>query len=73
MFKVIDFSKGGKKIILSHSRIFEDARDNGAGKKQKSSGGGSKMQMPQIEKTTLGDVSGLEELKAQMEKEEKKK
>ena len=72
-FKVIDFSKGGKKIILSHSRIFEDVRDEASGKKRKSSGGGSKMQMPQIEKTTLGDVSGLEELKAKMEKEEKAK
>jgi len=72
-FKVIDFSKGGKKIILSHSRIFEDARDEASGKKKKSSGGGSKMQMPQIEKTTLGDVSGLEELKAKMEQEEKDK
>ncbi len=45
-FKVIEFSKGGKK-------------------------GGEKVQMPQVEKTTLGDVSALEELKAQMEKEEK--
>ena len=73
MFKVIDFSKGGKKIILSHSRIFEDARDEAAGKQKKSSGGHSKVQMPKIEKTTLGDVSALEELKAQMEKDEKKK
>ena len=72
-FKVIDFSKGGKKIILSHSRIFEDIRDEASGKKRKPSGGGSKMQMPQVEKATLGDISGLEELKAKMEKEEKKK
>ena len=71
-FKVIDFSKGGKKIILSHSRIFEDARDEAAGKPRKSSGGGSKLKMPQIEKTTLGDVSGLEALKNKMEAEEKK-
>ncbi len=70
MFKVIEFSKGGKKIILSHSRIFEDARDDAAGKPRKSSG---KLQMPQVEKTTLGDVTGLEELKAKMENEEKKK
>ena len=71
-FKVIDFSKGGKKIILSHSRIFEDARDEAAGKPRKSSGGGSKMKMPQIEKTTLGDVSGLGALKDKMQAEEKK-
>ena len=71
-FKVIDFSKGGKKIILSHSRIFEDARDEAAGKTKKSSGGSSKIKMPQIEKTTLGDVSGLGALKDKMQEEEKK-
>ncbi|MBN2669654.1 MAG: 30S ribosomal protein S1 [Bacteroidales bacterium] len=68
MFKVIDFSKGGKKIILSHSRIFEDARETSNTKKK---AGSSNIQMPQVEKTTLGDVAGLEELKARMEEDER--
>jgi small subunit ribosomal protein S1 len=67
-FKVIDFSKGGKKIILSHSRIFEDARDeaNGVTKKKVQNINAN------MEKTTLGDVSDLASLKSSMEKSEKK-
>jgi len=67
-FKVIDFSKGGKKIILSHSRIFEDARDEANGTTKKK----TQNINPTMEKTTLGDVSDLASLKSSMEKSEKK-
>jgi small subunit ribosomal protein S1 len=75
-FKVIEFNKDAKKIFVSHSRIHED--DNRAQKQsernEKSSKGGSRggNLNDKIEKTTLGDVSGLQELKDQLEKEEKK-
>jgi len=67
-FKVIDFSKEGKKIIVSHSRIFEDERREENAKK---SGKSSKTKAMKIEKTTLGDVTALADLKSKMEQEAK--
>jgi len=71
-FKVIDFNKDGKKIILSHSRIFEDKEDAQNQKKAKSTKRAIKSNQSKIEKTTLGDVSALQELKEKMDADEKK-
>ena len=75
-FKVIEFNKDSKRIILSHSRTFEDpAREEkkAAAKKARA----PKNDTPKIENvaasTTLGDIDALAQLKAQMEKGEKKK
>ena len=78
-FKVIEFNKDSKRIILSHSRIFEDeakaekAEAKKAAKKAKEST--AKESAPalnaNIEKTTLGDISELAALKEKLEKEEK--
>ena len=75
-FKVIEFNKDSKRIILSHSRTFEDpAREEkkAAAKKARA----PKNDAPKIENiaasTTLGDIDALAQLKAQMEKGEKKK
>jgi len=70
-FKVIDFSKEGKKIIVSHSRVFEDVQREAAGEKPKSSKSSKKAKAVKLDKTTLGDVSDLAALKTQMEKDEK--
>jgi len=72
-FKVIDFSKEGKKIIVSHSRVFEDERKDANGNKPSKSGSKSKKKSNNIklEKTTLGDVSALADLKSQMESDNK--
>ena len=72
-FKVIEFNKDSKRIILSHSRTFEDpAREE---KKAAAKKGGRKNDTPKIENiaasTTLGDIDALAELKAKMEKGEK--
>jgi small subunit ribosomal protein S1 len=75
-FKVVEFNKDAKKIFVSHSRIHEDENRAQQGEQPKKSGkkqGGrpvNKMN-DKIEKTTLGDVSGLAELKQQMEDQEK--
>lgn len=78
-FKVIEFNKDSKRIILSHSRIFEDARraetkkekDAAVEKKSvKKSKKDKKEELPvqqAMEKTTLGDISELAELKGRME------
>ncbi len=75
-FKVIEFNKDSKRIILSHSRIAEDAtkaekREKAAPKKS-AKPAAEAVAAPAIEKTTLGDLSALQALKAQLQKEEKK-
>jgi small subunit ribosomal protein S1 len=75
-FKVIEFSKSAKRIILSHSRVFEDekkAEETAAKKAQsKQTKKAVKSVKESIEKTTLGDISELAALKSQMEAEENK-
>lgn len=75
-FKVIEFSKSAKKIVLSHSRIFEDEKKAVADAEKKASNvatkKASKKIKSSIEKTTLGDITELAALKNEMEKQEKK-
>ncbi len=73
-FKVIEFSKATKRITLSHTRIFEEAkRAEAAAEKaeKRASAEATKSSVKKInasiEKTTLGDIAGLAELKAAME------
>ena len=75
-FKVLEFSKATKRITLSHSRIFEEAkRAEVAAEKaeRRAAADATKSSVKKInasvEKTTLGDIAGLAELKAQMEKQ----
>jgi small subunit ribosomal protein S1 len=74
-FKVIEFNKGAKRIILSHSRVFEDEKrseEETARKTQvKTTKKGVKKLKESLEKTTLGDISELAALKDQMEASEK--
>ena len=74
-FKVIEFSKATKRVTLSHTRIFEEAkRAEVAAEKaeRKAAAEATKSSVKKIqqsvEKTTLGDIAGLAELKAQLEK-----
>jgi len=76
-FKVIEFNKDSKRIILSHSRTFEDpAREEkkAAAAAKKAAPRAKKDETPKIENvaasTTLGDIDVLAELKAKMEKGE---
>ena len=74
-FKVIEFNRDAKRIILSHSRIFEDAAkaEERAEKKAatKKSTGKREDVAPAIQNqaasTTLGDIDALAALKEQME------
>ena len=71
-FKVIEFNKDSKRIILSHSRIFEDEAkaEKAAEKKAKRAPKAEKPEAPAtpaIEKTTLGDIEELAALKARLE------
>ena len=77
-FKVIEFNKDSKRIILSHSRIAEDIKRNENRKERaerkkadapKKAAAEPAAAAPQIEKTTLGDLASLQALKEQMEGE----
>ncbi len=73
-FKVLEFNKDAKKIIVSHTLTFTDevagSRGSGSGGKKRS-GGHSKAVKDlnaNQEKTTLGDLDALTALKEKMEK-----
>ncbi|MFR9563139.1 MAG: 30S ribosomal protein S1 [Rikenellaceae bacterium] len=77
-FKVVDFSKATKRFSLSHTRLSEDIKKGEAQAEKaekRASADATKSSVKKlnasVEKTTLGDVTGLAELKAQMEKNEK--
>ena len=73
-FKVIEFNKDAKRIILSHSRIFEDvakAEERAEKKAAKKATAKVKEEAPAIQNqaasTTLGDIDALAALKQQLE------
>ena len=77
-FKVIEFSKENKKIIVSHTRVFQDnleterqKSENEEAKKERTTKKTVKKINETLEKTTLGDLSVLASLKEEIEKEQK--
>lgn len=87
-FKVIEFNKDAKKIVLSHTRIHEDLKRAAKAESAESETStspkksvtkrtkkeeSSTVQTPAIEKTTFGDIQSLVDLKDQMESEAAKK
>ena len=70
-FKVIEFNKDSKRIILSHSRIFEDeakAERNETRKAKRAAKRQEETPMlnQPVEKATLGDLEALAELKEKL-------
>ena len=74
-FKVIEFNKDAKRIILSHSRIFEDAQKAEEKAEKKAKKAAKKEDAPMIQNqaasTTLGDIDALAALKQQLEEGKK--
>ena len=74
-FKVIEFNKDAKRIILSHSRIFEDAAKAEEKAEKKAAKKTKKEEAPvitnQAASTTLGDIDTLAALKEQLDAEKK--
>ena len=75
-FKVIEFNKDAKRIILSHSRIHEDAKRAEKGETtettaKKATKKTKKEEAPVVttsaEKTTLGDIQSLSDLKDKLD------
>ena len=78
-FKVIEFNKDSKRIILSHSRIFEDEQKGERAEQPRKERRERRERQPRrqaeetavintpLERTTLGDLEALAELKQKLE------
>ena len=65
-FKVIEFNRDARRILLSHLRTWEERKETPKENKPKKE---AAVELPKVEKTTLGDLSVLANLKASMEAE----
>ena len=77
-FKVLEFSKENKKIILSHSRVHQDTvaaerskEKTKVASEEESTQRTVRRMKDSMEKTTLGDIAALANLKSDMEESEK--
>ncbi len=76
-FKVIEFNRNDKRILVSHARIWEEAKNEaveGERKEKKvereKTAKTVKAMQKSVEKTTLGDLSALSELKEKMDQQD---
>ncbi|MCB0381162.1 MAG: S1 RNA-binding domain-containing protein, partial [Flavobacteriales bacterium] len=81
-FKVLEFNKNAKKIVLSHTQLFKETEAEEKSAVPKAKGGKAKADgsttskavkknNDSMEKSTLGDIDALSALKASLEKGEK--
>jgi len=77
-FMVIEFDRNEKRIVLSHTRTWEQARmeEKEAGRKEAKAEADKtrkavKTVQSKVEKATLGDLGALAEIKAKLKEEEK--
>jgi small subunit ribosomal protein S1 len=72
-FKVIEFNKEFKRIVASHTATFREEEEKNFKSSSNESGNNNVASSSNnAEKSTLGDIDALMELKAKMEKSEKK-
>ncbi len=71
-FKVLEFNKNGKKIVVSHTRVFEDEKKGIKRAEKAETEKATRRIKGQLEKTTLGDIADLAALKKEMVAKEKK-
>ncbi len=78
-FKVIEFSKDARRVVVSHAQIHRDivseekaAASAEAKKEAKTTASNVKKVQSKVEKSTLGDLDALTKLKNEMEENEKK-
>ncbi len=70
-FKVIEFNRDAKRILLSHLRTWEERKEAPVKEAKAAPKKEAQPELPKVEKTTLGDLSVLADLKASMAAEEK--
>ena len=72
-FKVIEFNRDAKRILVSHLRTWEERKEAPAKPAKKAAKAEEpQVEMPKVERTTLGDLGVLADLKASMEAAEEK-
>lgn len=75
-FKVLEFSKSAKKIVVSHTKVFEADKKAEAENEKKAQEATTRKTQKKIraslEKTTLGDIANLASLKTELENKQKK-
>ena len=69
-FRVIEFNKGSRKIVLSHTILFKESLAAEKAAEKKSTAKGMKAVQSKVEKSTLGDIDALAELKDKLDKTE---
>ncbi len=75
-FKVLEFNKNGKKIVVSHRRVYEDEKKGIKHAEAVETEKATRRVKSKLEKTTFGDIADLAALKKEMvakEKDEKSK
>jgi small subunit ribosomal protein S1 len=82
MFKVIEFNRDDKRILVSHTRFYSDSKKDDDDKKRttvktekdteksKPKDTANKKQQSKIERSTLGELSGFSELREQFDMED---
>ena len=78
IFKVIEFNRDDKRLLVSHTRYLDDVRREADGqvraekdKERKETRQAVRKAQASVERTTLGDLGALSELKAQLKEQEK--
>ena len=69
-FRVIEFNKGSRKIILSHTILFKEALAAEKAAEKKATAKSMKAVQSKVEKSTLGDIDALADLKNKLENED---
>lgn len=70
-FKVLEFNKNGKKIVVSHRRVWEDEKKGIKQTEAAETEKATRRLKTKLEKTTLGDIADLAALKEEMVAKEK--
>jgi small subunit ribosomal protein S1 len=76
-FKVLEFDRGNKRILVSHSRLIDDKMDEGRKKEGEARSKDRRETKDRVkdinkrsERTTLGDLAAFKSLKENLDKEE---
>jgi small subunit ribosomal protein S1 len=67
-FKVVEFNKDDRKISLSHTKVWQDVKDEVVAEEKKKTAKAVEKVAASVEKSTLGDLDALAALKEQMSK-----
>ncbi|MEA3450821.1 MAG: 30S ribosomal protein S1 [Bacteroidota bacterium] len=70
-FKVIEFSKAAKRIVVSHTKVWEDKNKVSVEKEKAVVESTNAKLQAKAEKTTFGDIANLDELKQKLLKKDK--